>query len=129
MAQHKPPFTLETAHQKVKAAQALWNTRDPSRVAQAYTPTSIWRNRSTFLRGHAAIEDFLTKKWEKEKEYRLRKELFAQQDNRIGVQFWVCTYRSDAFLLKAELWAARQISRAQGSFQTRDLSCESEFYP
>lgn len=88
MAQHKPPFTRETAHQKVKAAQALWNTRDPAKVAQAYTPTSIWRNRSAFLRGRASIEDFLTKKWEKEKEYRLRKELFAQQDNRICVQFW-----------------------------------------
>ena len=89
MAHHKPPFTLETAHQKVKAAQALWNTQTPSKVTQAYTPTSIWRNRSTFLRGHAEIEEFLTRKWEKEKEYRLRKELFAQQDNRIAVQFWV----------------------------------------
>ena len=88
MAQHKPPFRLESAQQKVKAAQALWNTRTPSAVAQAYTPTCIWRNRSTFLRGHAAIEEFLTKKWEKEKEYRLRKELFAQQENRIAVQFW-----------------------------------------
>lgn len=88
MAQLKPPFTLETAHQKVKAAQALWNTQNPSKVAQAYTPTSIWRNRSTFLRGHAEIEDFLTKKWEKEKGYRLRKELFALHQNRIAVQFW-----------------------------------------
>ena len=88
MSQHKPPFTLETAYQKVKAAQALWNTRSPSRVAQAYTPTSIWRNRSTFLRGRAVITDFLARKWEKEKDYRLRKELFAQQDNRICVQFW-----------------------------------------
>ncbi|CAD6572217.1 MAG: hypothetical protein ASARMPRED_005193 [Alectoria sarmentosa] len=88
MAQPNPSFTLQTAHQKVKVAQALWNTRSPSRVAQAYTPTSIWRNRGTFLRGHAEIQDFLTKKWGKEKEYRLRKELFAHQENRIAVQFW-----------------------------------------
>lgn len=88
MAQLKPPFTLETAHQKVKAAQALWNTQNPSKVAQAYTPASIWRNRSTFLRGHAEIKDFLTKKWDREKDYRLRKELFALHHNRIAVQFW-----------------------------------------
>ncbi|KAM0800127.1 hypothetical protein BDR22DRAFT_932953 [Usnea florida] len=88
MASPTPPFTPLTAHQKVKAAQTLWNTRSPSQVIRAYTPTSVWRNRSTFLRGHAAIEEFLTKKWEREKEYRLRKELFAQQDNRIAVQFW-----------------------------------------
>ena len=88
MAQNKPPFTLETAHQKVKTAQALWNTQHPAKVSQAYTPTSIWRNRSSFLRGRAQIEDFLTKKWEREKEYRLRKELFALHQNRIAVQFW-----------------------------------------
>lgn len=62
--------------------------RDPKTIAQAYTPDSIWRNRSFFLRGTAAIEDFLTKKWEKEKNYRLRKELFAFTENKIAVQFW-----------------------------------------
>ncbi len=83
-----PPFTYTSAHAKVKAAQNLWNTRTPSLIAPAYTPTSLWRNRSTFLRGHAEIIDFLTKKWEKEKDYRLRKELFAYHENKIAVQFW-----------------------------------------
>lgn len=62
--------------------------RDPARVAKAYTEQSIWRNRDTFLQGHGAIVDFLTKKWEKETEYKLRKELFAFGDNKIAVQFW-----------------------------------------
>lgn len=83
-----PPFTQETAHAKVKKAQDLWNTQDPVTIAKAYTPDSIWRNRSTFLSGTTAIEGFLTKKWEKEKSYRLRKELFAFTDNKIAVQFW-----------------------------------------
>ncbi|KAH7090380.1 hypothetical protein FB567DRAFT_289617 [Paraphoma chrysanthemicola] len=83
-----PPFTAETAHTKVKKAQDLWNGQNPKVIAQAYTPDSIWRNRSSFLVGTAAIEDLLTKKWEKEHNYRLRKELFAFTDNKIAVQFW-----------------------------------------
>ncbi len=96
---------------KVKGAQRLWNTRDPVRVAQAYTADSIWRNRDTFLKGTDEIVDFLTKKWRKEARYkcvslsalysrykekcraelvicRLRKELFAWTDNKVAVQFW-----------------------------------------
>lgn len=93
MASLKPPFTQETAHQKVKAAQNLWNTRDPAKVALAYTPDCIWRNRSDFLRGHDEIRAFLTRKWERELDYRLRKELFCvggdgEQTRRIAVQFW-----------------------------------------
>ena len=88
MSHLKPPFTLQSAHQKVKAAQTLWNTQTPTLISSAYTPTSIWRNRSTFLRGRAEIEAFLTEKWQKEKQYRLRKELFAVHQNRIAVQFW-----------------------------------------
>ena len=88
MSHHKPPFTLPSAQEKVKAAQALWNTQLPPKISQAYTPTSVWRNRSTFLRGRAEIESFLTEKWQREKDYRLRKELFALQGNRIAVQFW-----------------------------------------
>ncbi|KAA6413896.1 MAG: hypothetical protein FRX48_02258 [Lasallia pustulata] len=84
----KPPFTAITAHKKVKAAQPLWNTQNPQAISAAYTPTSIWRNRSTFLTGHDAIISFLTRKWEKEKSYRLRKELFAFTDDKIAVQFW-----------------------------------------
>ncbi|KAF2017447.1 DUF1348-domain-containing protein [Aaosphaeria arxii CBS 175.79] len=83
-----PPFTKETAHLKVKKAQDLWNTQDPARIAQAYTPDSVWRNRGSFLSGTAAIEEFLTAKWAKETSYTLRKELFAFTDNKIAVQFW-----------------------------------------
>ena len=83
-----PPFTAETAHVKVKKAQDLWNTQNPEVIAKAYTSDSIWRNRSSFLSGTEAIEEFLTKKWEKEKNYRLRKELFAFTENKIAVQFW-----------------------------------------
>ncbi|EAW08876.1 nuclear transport factor 2 family protein [Aspergillus clavatus NRRL 1] len=88
MADLKPPFTKETANTKVKAAQALWNTRDPVRIAQAYTPTCIWRNRDSFISGTEGIIAFLTRKWNREKNYNLRKELFAFTDDRIAVQFW-----------------------------------------
>ncbi|KAL1970345.1 hypothetical protein VTN77DRAFT_5505 [Rasamsonia byssochlamydoides] len=88
MADIKPPFTEETARKKVKAAQDQWNTRDPVRVATAYTPDCIWRNRDTFIKGTDAIIALLTAKWNKERSYRLRKELFAFTDNRIAVQFW-----------------------------------------
>ena len=92
MASIKPPFTGETAHQKVKAAQALWNTQIPSKISQGYTPNSIWRNRSTFIHGRAEIEAFLTQKWAREKDYRLRKELFCFEEggkaNKIAVEFW-----------------------------------------
>ncbi|KAF2689588.1 DUF1348-domain-containing protein [Lentithecium fluviatile CBS 122367] len=83
-----PPFTEDTARAKVKKAQQVWNGQDPKTIAKAYTPDSVWRNRSSFLSGTAAIEAFLTKKWEKEKSYRLRKELFAFSENKIAVQFW-----------------------------------------
>ena len=72
----KPPFTQESARQKVQIAEDLWNTRDPKKVAQAYTEDSIWRNRSEFIQGRAVIEAFLTRKWEKELDYKLKKELF-----------------------------------------------------
>ena len=90
MASLKPPFTLATAVKKVKIAQDLWNTCSPSQVIKAYTPDSIWRNRSTFLQGHAQIEAFLAAKWKREQEYRLRKELFCHEEggNKIAVQFW-----------------------------------------
>ncbi|KAJ8509507.1 hypothetical protein ONZ45_g8334 [Pleurotus djamor] len=83
-----PPFTEETANLKVKLAQKLWNTRDPQKVALAYTPDSIWRNRDQFVQGREEIADLLTKKWQKETRYKLRKELFAWTDNKIAVQFW-----------------------------------------
>ena len=82
-----PPFTLETAKAKVQAAEDAWNTRDPERVALAYTEDSEWRNRSEFLSGRTAIKAFLQRKWEKELDYRLRKELWSFMDNRIAVRF------------------------------------------
>ncbi|KAJ4320694.1 hypothetical protein N0V84_005758 [Fusarium piperis] len=91
MAEQKPPlppFTRETAQIKVKAAQDAWNTMAPSKVKMAYTPDSIWRNRDRFVKGRDEIEEFLTNKWNKEHEYKLRKELFAFTDNKIAVQFW-----------------------------------------
>ncbi|WP_088317466.1 nuclear transport factor 2 family protein [Kineosporia sp. R_H_3] len=82
-----PPFTAETALKKVRAAEAAWNTRDPEKVAAAYTADSVWRNRSEFLQGRDEIVAFLTRKWEKEQEYVLRKDLWAFTDDRIGVRF------------------------------------------
>jgi uncharacterized protein len=82
-----PPFTDETARQKVRAAEDAWNGRDPGRVALAYTSDSQWRNRSRFLSGRAEIVTFLTEKWVAELEYRLIKELWAHQGNRIAVRF------------------------------------------
>ena len=82
-----PPFTLETAIQKVRAAEDGWNSRDPARVALAYTEDSQWRNRSEFVHGRAQIEEFLTRKWQKEREYRLIKEIWAHSSDRIAVRF------------------------------------------
>jgi uncharacterized protein len=82
-----PPFTRETAIQKVRAAEDGWNTRDPVRVSLAYTQDSYWRNRAEFLRGRPQIVEFLTRKWQKELDYRLIKELWAFADNRIAVRF------------------------------------------
>jgi uncharacterized protein len=82
-----PPFTRETATRKVRAAEDAWNTRDPERIALAYTPDSLWRNRAEFLEGRAQIVAFLTRKWVRELDYRLIKELWAFTDNRIAVRF------------------------------------------
>ena len=82
-----PPFTRETAVQKVQAAEDAWNSRDPERVALAYTEDSVWRNRDTFLTGRAEIVAFLTDKWGRELDYALRKSLWAFTDDRIAVRF------------------------------------------
>ena len=82
-----PPYSLETAAEKVRKAEDAWNTREPARVAQAYTTDSIWRNRAEFLRGREAIEAFLTRKWHREIDYRLIKELWAFSNDRIAVRF------------------------------------------
>jgi nuclear transport factor 2 (NTF2) superfamily protein len=82
-----PPFTEETARQKVQAAEDAWNTRDPERVALAYTVDSEWRNRDEFLTGRDAVVEFLIRKWQRELDYRLRKELWSFHGNRISVRF------------------------------------------
>jgi uncharacterized protein len=82
-----PPFTPETAAQKVRMAEDAWNTRDPERVSLAYTPDSSWRNRSEFFSGRDAIRQFLARKWARELDYRLIKELWACHGNRIAVRF------------------------------------------
>jgi hypothetical protein len=82
-----PPFTLETAAQKVQAAEDAWNTRDPERVAAAYTVDSVWRNRDTFVTGREEIVAFLTAKWKRELDYALRKNLWSFHENRIAVRF------------------------------------------
>ena len=82
-----PPFTRETAAQKIRAAEDAWNSRDPERCAKAYTAESRWRNRSRFITGTAEIVAFLTEKWEREHDYRLIKELWAFTEDRIAVRF------------------------------------------
>ncbi|MEQ8667933.1 MAG: nuclear transport factor 2 family protein [Pirellulales bacterium] len=83
----RPPFTRETAAAKVRAAEDAWNSRDPHRVSLAYTEDSTWRNRNQFLQGRDTIREFLSSKWDKERDYRLMKDLWAFEGNRIAVRF------------------------------------------
>jgi nuclear transport factor 2 (NTF2) superfamily protein len=82
-----PPFNAETAASKARMAEDAWNSRDPARVAQAYTEQSRWRNRAEFFAGRGLIEQFLARKWQRELDYRLIKEVWAFTDNRIAVRF------------------------------------------
>ena len=82
-----PPFTFETAIQKVQLAEDAWNSKDPQRVSLAYTPDTEWRNRDVFINGRQQVVEFLTKKWQRELDYKLKKELWAFTDNRIAVRF------------------------------------------
>lgn len=82
-----PPFTVETAKQKIQLAEDAWNSQDPERVAKAYTMDSEWRNRNQFINGREEIVKFLSGKWEKELHYKLKKEYWAHTDNRIAVRF------------------------------------------
>jgi nuclear transport factor 2 (NTF2) superfamily protein len=102
-----PPFTLETARQKVQAAEDAWNTRDPERVALAYTEDSVWRNRDQFVSGRAEIIAFLRQKWERELDYALRKELWGFRENRIAVRFQYECHDADGQWWRSygnELW-------------------------
>lgn len=82
-----PPFTLETARQKVQIAEDAWNTKDPEKVALAYTTDTEWRNRTEFINGREQVKAFLTRKWKKERHYKLKKELWGFRENRMAVQF------------------------------------------
>ena len=82
-----PPFTLESATRKVQAAEEAWNSRDPVRVSLAYTPDTEWRNRAEFVNGREQVVEFLSRKWARELDYRLKKQLWAFMDNRIAVRF------------------------------------------
>ncbi|MET3178915.1 hypothetical protein SAMN05518845_113130 [Variovorax sp. YR750] len=82
-----PPFTLESATKKVQAAEDAWNSRDPVRVSLAYTPDTEWRNRAEFVNGREQVVEFLSRKWVRELDYRLKKQLWAFMDNRIAVRF------------------------------------------
>ena len=82
-----PPFTAETAAQKARGAEDAWNSKDPVKVSKAYTVDTEWRNRSMFINGRQEVVAFLSRKWKKEKDYKLRKELWAYSDNRIAVRF------------------------------------------
>src|SRR5487761_1670240 len=117
----RPPFTEETARQKVQAAEDAWNTRDPNRVSLAYTEDSFWRNRDQFITGRAAIVEFLTAKWGRELDYALRKELWAFGGNRIAVRFqyeshdrsgqWFRSYGNELWEFDADgLMARREAS-------------------
>ena len=113
-----PPFNAETAAQKVQAAEDAWNSRDPERVAAAYTEDTVWRNRSEFLTGRAAVQELLTRKWEAERDYALRKSLWAFGDDRIAVRFqyeyrdalghWHRAYGNENWEFDAEGYMARR---------------------
>jgi nuclear transport factor 2 (NTF2) superfamily protein len=116
-----PPFTAETAAQKARLAENAWNMRDPVRVAGAYTPDSLWRNRSEFFQGRDAIQAFLERKWAKELDYRLIKEVWAFTGDRIAVRFayewhdaagqWFRSHGNEQWLFDASgLMARREAS-------------------
>lgn len=117
-----PPFSRESALAKVKAAEDAWNSRDPARVAQAYTADSAWRNRDEFFSGREAIEEFLTRKWAHEIHYQLMKELWAYTDNRISVRFeyeWQDSTSGQWFRTHGnEHWQFN----ADGYMESRDMS-------
>ncbi|MBU3822867.1 nuclear transport factor 2 family protein [Flavobacteriaceae bacterium XHP0103] len=125
-----PPFTMETALQKVQMAEDAWNSKDPKKVAQAYTIDSEWRNRTLFINGRKEIEAFLTEKWKKEKNYKLKKELWGFRENRIAVRFeyeyqiengeWFRAYGN-------ELWEFDKNGLMQKRFASiNDLAIETE---
>ncbi|MCO5564041.1 hypothetical protein L7F22_017696 [Adiantum nelumboides] len=124
MAALVPPFDEVSATAKVQIAEDLWNTKDPARVALAYTEDSEWRNRDVFLKGRAQIIDFLTQKWESEKAYKLRKRLFCFSQNKIAVEFEYEFVDADG-----QWWRAYGIEHwtfdENGLMQRRDMSANN----
>jgi nuclear transport factor 2 (NTF2) superfamily protein len=115
-----PPFTAETAARKARAAEDAWNSRDPDRVVGVYTPDTIWRNRAEFPRGRDEVREFLVRKWARELDYRLIKELWAFTDNRIAVRFayewhddsgqWYRSYGNENWEFNAEGYMQRRFA-------------------
>ncbi len=117
----KPPFDQESAQAKVQRAEDVWNTRDPARVVLAYTADSKWRNRSEFVQGREEIEQLLKRKWQRELDYQLKKELFTFADNRIAVHFEYEYHDDNGQWFRAygnEHWEFN----SEGLMQTRDAS-------
>jgi uncharacterized protein len=123
-----PPFDAQTAAQKVQAAEDAWNTCDPERVSLAYTEDSIWRNRDEYVVGRDQIVDFLTRKWKRELDYALRKELWAFEGNRIGVRFQYESHDSSGQWFRSygnELWEFSDdglMRRREASINDRPIS-------
>ncbi|MEP6642034.1 MAG: nuclear transport factor 2 family protein [Gaiellales bacterium] len=123
-----PPFDRGAAEQKVQAAEDAWNTRDPERVAGAYTLDSAWRNRGSFITGREAIVEFLTRKWERELDYALRKALWAFTDDRIAVRFQYESHDRDGNWFRSygnELWefdSGGYMSRREASINDRPIT-------
>jgi nuclear transport factor 2 (NTF2) superfamily protein len=123
-----PPFDLDTALQKVQAAEDAWNTRDPEKVALAYTPDSVWRNRDVHLVGRPAIVEFLSAKWEREQDYALRKGLWSFGGNRIAVRFQYEWHDAQGQWWRShgnELWefdAQGLMSRREASINDRPIA-------
>lgn len=117
----RPPFTLETATAKVRAAEDAWNSRDPHRVSLAYSEDSVWRNRNQFIRGRTQIREFLKSKWDEELDYRLTKALWSFTDNRIAVRFQYEYHNAEGQWFRAygnELWDFDE----EGLMQRREAS-------
>ncbi len=125
-----PPFTMETALQKVQLAEDAWNTKDPEKVCLAYTIDTEWRNRTDFINGREEVKQFLKRKWEKELEYKLKKELWGFRENRMAVRFeyewrdhkgqWFCSYGN-------ELWEFDESGLMQKRFASiNDLAIDEK---
>ena len=129
-----PPFTLETATEKVRKAEDAWNTRDPEKVSLAYTPDSRWRNRDQFVTGRAAIVEFLTAKWARELDYRLSKELWGFRENRMAVRFVYESHDANGQWWRSfgnELWEFDEhglMRRREASINDLRIAAERKFH-